>query len=126
MSTANRLKNKNRRRLRRKFHIRLTVKGTQEKPRLAVFRSHQNISCQVIDDRRGVTLASASSLAKDSKAEVKGFGGNCKAAAIVGKAIAERVKELGIGAVQFDRNGYKFHGRVKALVEAAKKAGLKV
>ncbi len=126
MSSSNQLKAKTTRRLRRKRHIRQTVFGNAQKPRLTVFRSHQNISCQLIDDYSGVTLASASTLGKDVRGQLEGFGGNCKAAAFVGKAIAERLKVLGITSVQFDRNGYRFHGRVKALVEAAREAGLKV
>ena len=126
MSAANQLKKKNARRLRRKRHIRGTVFGSAEKPRLTVFRSHKNISCQLIDDYRGLTLASASTLAKEIRGKTQGAGGNCKAAAVVGQTIAEKVKALGIQSVQFDRNGYRFHGCVKALVEAARKAGLKV
>jgi large subunit ribosomal protein L18 len=114
------------RRERRKRHIRQGIYGTAEKPRMTVFRSHQNISCQLIDDRRSVTLVSASTLQDEVSQKVQGFGGNCKAAAVVGTMVAERSKALGITAVQFDRNGYRFHGRVKALVEAARKAGLKV
>lgn len=127
MSSSNKLKKKNARRLRRRRHIRHGIFGSAEKPRLSVFRSHKNISCQVIDDAKGVTLASASTQSRDDKAASKaGFGGNCSAAARVGKQIAEKSKALGITAVAFDRNGYRFHGRVKALVQAAREAGLKV
>jgi len=131
MSSANKLKEKNARRLRRKRHIRHSVFGKADNPRLSVFRSHQHISCQVIDDFRGVTLAAASTQGKDLRAALaapsgKIAGGNAKAAQVVGKAIAEKVKSLGIARVQFDRNGYRFHGRIKALVEAARQAGLKV
>jgi large subunit ribosomal protein L18 len=98
------------------------VYGSAEQPRLTVFRSHKNISCQLIDDSKGVTLASASTLQK----AIGATGGNCAAAALVGTAIAEQSLALGISAAQFDRNGYRFHGRVKALVEAAREAGLKV
>lgn len=98
------------------------------KPRLSVFRSHKNISCQVIDDLRGVTLAAASTQAKDVRALLDGGGGggNAKAAAVVGKVLAEKVKALGITSVGFDRSGYRFHGRIKALVQAARDAGLRV
>jgi large subunit ribosomal protein L18 len=113
------------RRLRRKRHIRRTLSGTAVKPRLSVFRSHQNISCQLIDDSRGVTLAASSSLRKELKGQLGGKGGNRQAATLVGKDIAEKAKGLGISAVAFDRNGYRFHGRVKALAEAAREAGLK-
>ena len=112
-------------RLRRKQHIRKKVFGTPEKPRLTVSRSHKNISCQLIDDTRGVTVAAASTLAKDLREALAGKGGNKGAAAQIGKAIAEKAKGLGIGAIAFDRNGYRFHGRVKALADAAREAGLK-
>ncbi len=125
MSSANQLKDKNIRRLRRRRHIRRSVFGCAEKPRMTIFRSHKNISCQVIDDYRGVTLVSASTQGKDLRPNLKG-GGNCKAAEAVGRTIAEKIKALGIASVSFDRNGYRFHGRVKALVEAARQAGLKV
>ncbi len=92
---------------------------------MTIFRSHKNISCQVIDDALGMTLASASSAEKSLRPILKG-GGNCTAAVEVGRTIAEKAKALGIASVAFDRNGYRFHGRVKALVEAARKAGLKL
>lgn len=126
MSSRNETIKKQARRLRRKRSIRQRVFGSSEKPRLTVFRSHKNIYGQVIDDLRGVTLASASTRAKDLRDQVAAFGGNCKAAAAVGKALAEKAKALGIESVQFDRNGYRYHGRVKALVEAARAAGLKI
>jgi large subunit ribosomal protein L18 len=110
---------------RRKFHIRKTVFGSAEKPRLSVTRSHKNISCQLIDDTRGVTLAAMSTLVKDTKEQLAGKGGNRQAAALVGKMIAEKAKALGIKGIAFDRNGYRFHGRVKALADAAREAGLK-
>ena len=126
MSQHNQIKAKTLRRMRRKRHIRKGVYGTEAKPRLTVFRSHKNISCQLVDDRKGRTLAAASTLGKELRSQLQGGGGNIKAAAVVGTAIAERSKSLGIAAVQFDRNGYRFHGRIKALVDAARKAGLKV
>jgi large subunit ribosomal protein L18 len=126
MSIRKEIKKKHARRMRRKLHIRAGVYGTGEKPRLTVTRSHKNISCQVIDDLKGVTLASASSLEKALKGSYPGPTGNVKAAAAVGVLLAERAKGLGIMTMQFDRNGYKFHGRLKALVEAARKAGLKI
>jgi large subunit ribosomal protein L18 len=126
MSSASIIKSKNERRLRRKRHIRRGVFGTATKPRLTVSRSHKHISCQLVDDQKGVTLASVSTLEKEVRQELQGKCGNCKAAAAVGKLIAEKGKSLGVGAVQFDRNGYKFHGRLKALVESARQAGLKV
>ena len=99
------------------------MKGTQERPRLAVFRSLKNIYAQVIDDRAGKTLASASTTDKDTKKNLKG-GGNVAAAKVVGKAVAERAKAAGVSKVVFDRGGYKYHGRVKALADAAREAGL--
>lgn len=87
-----------------------------------MFRSHKNIYCQIVDDYLGQTLASASTRAKDASVAA---GGNVEAAKSVGKAIAEKAKAVGIEAVKFDRNGYKFHGRVKALADAAREAGLK-
>src|SRR5262245_13139857 len=111
--------------VRRKLHIRRKIFGSAEKPRLTIFRSHQNISCQLIDDSRGVTLAASSSQSKDLRQQSGDKGGNRSAAEVVGQAIAERAKGLGIQSVAFDRNGYRFHGRVKALADAARKAGLK-
>ncbi len=113
------------RRVRRKGSIRRRVFGLTDKPRLTVSRSHQNISCQLIDDTTGATLASSSSLQKDLRGKIEGFRGNCAAAAIIGAAIAEKAKALGIVNVQFDRNGFRFHGRVKALADAAREGGLK-
>ena len=121
----NKLKRKTVGKLRRKLHIRSRIFGSAEKPRLTIFRSHQNISCQLIDDSRGVTLAASSSQAKDLRQKSGDKGGNRGAAEVVGQAIAERAKGLGIQSVAFDRNGYRFHGRVKALADAARKAGLK-
>src|SRR5262245_46904401 len=113
------------RRLRRKRHIRRKVFGTAAKPRLTVFRSHQNIYCQLIDDSLGVTLVSASTQEKDLKTQLGQKGGNRSASTLVGKHIAEKAKGLGISAIAFDRNGYRFHGRIKALADAAREAGLK-
>ena len=113
------------RRLRRKRHIRRLVFGTAAKPRLTVFRSHQNIYCQLIDDSRGVTLTAVSTLSKDLKSQLGQKGGNRSASVLVGKQIAEKAKGLGISAIAFDRNGYRFHGRIKALADAAREAGLK-
>ena len=111
----------NRDEVRRRIHIRIRKKlsGTAERPRLAVFRSIKHIYAQVIDDRTGTTLASASSAEKGS-----GDGGNVDGAKAIGKLVAERAKEKGIGAVVFDRGGFLYHGRVKALADAAREAGL--
>jgi len=103
--------------------VRMVVSGTAERPRLCVYRSLDHIYAQVIDDRAGKTLASASSADKDTKKNLKG-GGNVAAAKVVGKAVADRAKAQGISKVVFDRGGYKYHGRVKALADAAREAGL--
>jgi large subunit ribosomal protein L18 len=110
-------------RQRRKGRVRGTVTGTPERPRLSVFRSHQSIYAQIIDDVRGATLVSASSRDKALSGEV-GYGGNKAAAAKVGAALAARAVGAGITKVVFDRNGYKYHGRVKELADAARKGGL--
>ena len=110
---------------RRRIHgrVRTRVSGTPERPRLCVYRSLGNIYAQVIDDQAGKTLVSASSVDKDTKKNLKG-GGNVAAAKVIGKALAERAKAAGISKVVFDRGGYKYHGRVKALADAAREAGL--
>ena len=107
------------RRLKIKASIRTRVAGTAEQPRLTVFRSNSQIYAQVIDDEKGQTLASASSLSiKDKMTKTE-------KAAQVGKMIAEAAKKVGVEAVVFDRNGYLYHGRVKSLADAAREAGLK-
>ena len=111
-------------RLRRKRHIRKVVRGTSDRPRLSVFRSAKHIYVQLIDDRAGVTLASCNSLTVQMPDG--GTGGNRAGAAAVGKAIAEVAQERNITAVVFDRNGYLYHGRVAALADAAREAGLKL
>ena len=98
--------------------------GTPERPRLAVFRSSKHIYAQVIDDETGTTLASASTLDGAVKAPATAYGGNKAAAAVVGKVVAERAKQAGIDKVCFDRRSYKYHGRVQALADAAREAGL--
>jgi large subunit ribosomal protein L18 len=108
--------------IRHRIHqrIRHKVRGTSERPRLAVFRSLTNIYVQVIDDSQGTTLVSASTIEKGKRAK----GGNLAAAKTIGKLVAERAKEKGIQKVVFDRGGYIYHGRVKALADAAREAGL--
>ena len=118
------IKKKSVRRLRRKRHIRKTVSGTADRPRLTVFRSGKRIYCQVIDDFTGVTIASASSLVK--QISDAGSTGNVKGAEAVGSLLAGRLKEKGVEAVSFDRNGYKYHGRIEALAETLRKEGIKV
>jgi large subunit ribosomal protein L18 len=111
---------------RRRIHrrVRTRVRGTPERPRLCVYRSLRHISAQVIDDLAGRTLVSASSNDSEGRKVVKG-GGNVAAARAIGKLIAERAIARGISQVVFDRGGYKYHGRVKALADAAREAGLK-
>jgi large subunit ribosomal protein L18 len=104
--------------------VRKQVFGTVEKPRLAVFRSTNHIYAQVIDDNQGVTLVSASTVDPELKAELK-TGGNIEAAKKVGELIAKRAVEKNIGQVVFDRGGFLYHGRIKALADAAREAGLK-
>jgi large subunit ribosomal protein L18 len=109
---------------RQKVHTRIRKKlqGTTERPRLSVFRSINNISVQVIDDQKGATLVSATTL--EGRKQGKKQGGNLAAAKEIGKLIAERSKAKGITKVVFDRGGYLYHGRVKVLAEAAREAGL--
>ena len=110
---------------RRRIHVRMRKKiaGTSERPRLCVHRSSRHIRAQVVDDQTGRTLASASSLDGEVKKSIKG-GGNIAASKVVGKAIAERARAKGVEKVVFDRGGYQYHGRVQALAEAAREAGL--
>ena len=108
-------------RLRRKMHIRKTVRGSEARPRLTVFRSANHIYAQVISPAGDQVLATASTLEKDLRS---GATGNVDAAAKVGALIAERAKSAGITKVAFDRSGFKYHGRVKALAEAAREGGL--
>lgn len=120
------------RRWRRHRHIRKRVIGTAERPRLGVFRSHKHIYCQIIDDtfvdkngsRSGRTLVACSTLSPEIRKEVTN-GGDIKAAKVIGKEIAKLAIAKGITQIAFDRGGYKYHGRVKALAEAAREAGLK-
>ena len=115
---------RNDRRLKRHARVRKNLIGTPERPRLCVFRSNKNISCQIIDDESHKTFVAASSLEKDLKAEI-GYGGNKEAARKVGEAVAKRALEKGIEEVAFDRGGFLYHGRVKELAEGAREGGLK-
>ena len=110
-------------RQRRHSRVRKNLSGTGERPRLNVFRSLNHIYAQVIDDVQGVTLVAASSL--DASVKEVPETGKVKQASLVGKLVAERALDAGIGQVVFDRGGYKYHGRLKALAEAAREAGLK-
>lgn len=110
-------------RARRRVHIRKTVHGTPERPRLSVFRSLDHIYAQIIDDSVGCTLASASTVDQVVREQVVDLS-KTKQAQVVGQVLAERALSKGVTKVVFDRGGYKYHGRVKALAEAARKAGL--
>ena len=114
------VKSSNTARLRRHNRVRKNISGTAERPRLNVFRSLNNIYAQIIDDVKGVTLVSASSMDKG----FDGYGGNIEAAKAVGKAVAEKALAAGIKQVVFDRGGYVYHGRVAALAEGAREGGL--
>ncbi|HEY8417124.1 MAG TPA: 50S ribosomal protein L18 [Limnochordales bacterium] len=111
-------------RQRRHRRVRKKVFGTPERPRLNVYRSLKHIYAQVIDDEAGVTLVAASTVEPELREAVGGYGGNVEAAKVVGRAIAQRALARGITKVVFDRGGYRYHGRVKALAEAAREAGL--
>jgi len=111
-------------RKRRHARIRATVSGTEGKPRLCVFRSLNNIYAQIIDDASGVTLTSAGSISAEIKGQAEGKN-KSQVAELVGATLAKSAQEKGISEVVFDRGGYKYHGRIKALAEAARKAGLK-
>ena len=112
-----------RQRERRRFRVRRSIRGTSERPRLTVFRSHKHISAQIVDDSTGRTLASASSTDKSLR-DGLGFGGNKQAAEVIGKAVAERAKSAGVKQVCVDRGAFRYHGRVAALADAARAAGL--
>lgn len=114
----------NKKRVRRQFRVRNKLRGSADRPRLCVFRSHQHVACQIVNDDDGKTLASASTRDKEIRGDVK-YGGNKSAAVRIGKAIAERALAAGITQVRFDRGHYKYHGRVAALADAAREAGLK-
>ena len=113
---------KDRKRLKRKIHIRKTISGTAERPRMTVFKSNRSLSIQIVDDTKGHTLASASTLEKelrDIKATVAGAGQ-------LGEVMGKRLLEKNIKAVVFDRNGYLYHGLVKAMADGARKAGVQI
>jgi large subunit ribosomal protein L18 len=111
-------------RQRREFRVRNRVRGDAQKPRLCVQRTHQHIACQLIDDQNSKTLVSASSRDQSLRDSLR-YGGNRAAAQAVGQALAQRALAAGIQTVRFDRGSYKFHGRVAALAQAARDAGLK-
>jgi large subunit ribosomal protein L18 len=109
---------------RRHLRVRRKVMGTAERPRLTIFRSLSNVYCQLIDDQKGLTVASASTLTPEIKQKLGEKRGNVKASEAVGEQIAKLAQAKGIKKVCFDRAGYRYHGRVKALADAARKAGL--
>jgi large subunit ribosomal protein L18 len=109
--------------VRRKYHVRKKIFGTPERPRLSVFRSNRHIYAQIIDDVAGATLVSVSSKSADLRDKLSN-GGDKKAAAVIGKALAKDALGVGIQKICFDRNRYRYHGRVKSLAESARKAGL--
>ena len=114
------------RRKRRQFRIRKKVQGAPERPRLAVFRSARHIYVQAVDDLAGHTLAAASTLDKDVRGTLQGPPGNVTAAGAVGKAVAERLLKQGVSTAVFDRGGNRYTGRVKAVADAAREAGLSI
>lgn len=116
-------KQKKKRQLRRRQHVRRGITGTADRPRLSVFRSSKHIYAQLVDDLTGVTLVAASSVTGDVKSKVA-YGGNVKAAVAVGARLAEVAREKGIHKAAFDRGHYRYHGRVKALADAARDGGL--
>ncbi|MBW1804855.1 MAG: 50S ribosomal protein L18 [Deltaproteobacteria bacterium] len=111
-------------RLKRKKRVRKKITGTHERPRLTVYRSLRHIYAQIIDDNAAETLIDASSLSKDIKSQTQGKAGNIEGASIIGKSIAERALKKGIKKVVFDRNGFLYHGRIKALADSAREHGL--
>lgn len=113
-------------RLRSKTKIRKTISGTPEKPRLSVYRSLSNVYAQLIDDSTGKTLVSASSLNKELAAEIKNVKGKIAKSKVVGSFLAKKALEQKISSVVFDRNGYRYHGRIKAIAEGAREGGLKL
>ena len=115
-----RQRSKQQQQLRRRRHVRKKLLGTAERPRLTVYRSSKHIYAQLIDDLQGITLVAASTSSKKSNA----YGGNVKAATQVGQKLAEVAKSKGITKAAFDRGHYRFHGRIKALADAARKGGL--
>ena len=116
-------KEKRRRQLRRRHHVRSKIMGTPERPRLTVFRSSKHIYAQLVDDLSGQTLAAASTITPDVRSSLP-YGGNIKGAKMVGKKLAEAAKTKGIQKAAFDRGHYRYHGRIKALADAAREGGL--
>jgi large subunit ribosomal protein L18 len=122
---SKRTRQKRERRQRAHLRVRSRVKGTSERPRLSVFKSLQHVYAQVIDDSQGRTLAQASSLDAEIRSQMGTSGATVATASLVGKAVAERAREKGVEAVVFDRGGYIYHGKVKAIADGAREGGLK-
>ena len=116
---------RSRRRRRARYRVRKKLRGSQERPRLAVHKSRRHIYAQLIDDRAGHTLAFASSLEAGLCGDIEGSTGSCSAAQVVGEALAARARDQGVQAVIFDRGGFLYHGRIRALADSARAAGLK-
>jgi large subunit ribosomal protein L18 len=116
----------NKRRTRKKIRVRKKLSGTAERPRISVFRSANNMYAQLIDDVKGVTLASASSLSKEILDELKSSKGKTSKSKLIGMLLAKKAKELGIISAVFDRSGYEYHGRVKAVADGVREGGIKV
>ncbi|MEW6701717.1 MAG: 50S ribosomal protein L18 [Bacteroidota bacterium] len=115
----------NKRRIRKKTRVRKKISGTAERPRLSVFRSLNNINAQLIDDVTGTTLAAASSLSQELADELKNTKGKISKSKLVGMLLAKKAIEKGITTVVFDRSGYEYHGRVKAVADGSREGGLK-
>jgi large subunit ribosomal protein L18 len=118
------IKDKRQARLRRKKRVRKKIRGTPERPRLTIFKTARHIYAQIIDDSAGRTLIAASTILKELSPKAKGISGNIKGAVLVGQIIGKKGTEMGIQKVVFDRNGFLYHGRVKALADAARENGL--
>ncbi len=112
-----------RQRKRRRFRVRKSLSGTAERPRLTIKRTHKHLYCQLVDDVAGKTLASASTMDKELRAQMKN-GGNKDAAIAIGKAVAEKASAVGVKSICFDRGQYKYHGRVAALADAVREGGI--
>jgi large subunit ribosomal protein L18 len=119
------IKDKKANRLKRKRRVRKKIEGSSERPRLTVFKTARHIYAQIIDDSKGITLLSASTISKDIKSKAKGIGGNIKGAKLIGETLGKKGKQKGVEEIVFDRNGFLYHGRIKALADAARENGLK-
>ncbi len=115
---------RSRRRQRARYRVRKKLRGSQERPRLAVHKSRRHIYAQLIDDRAGRTLAFASSLESELQGALEGSTGSCRAAQAVGQVLAERARDKGFRVVVFDRGGFLYHGRIRALADSAREGGL--